>query len=103
MVKERTVKGRKPSNLKQLHDIIGRIWILWKDIAIGSHLVVDRCQPGSHKRKNIRLFVGIAENKSIGKGKGMSKLGNGKDDDREDGNGERTRDKWREGTAGSIW
>ncbi|MDR2628493.1 MAG: hypothetical protein LBC30_00635 [Puniceicoccales bacterium] len=65
--------GGKPSNLKQLHDIIGMIWVIWKGIAIGSHLVVDHCQPGNHKRKNIRLFVGIGGNREETRGKALEK------------------------------
>ncbi|MDR1233348.1 MAG: hypothetical protein LBJ75_03775 [Puniceicoccales bacterium] len=45
--------------MAELHSIMGRIWILWKGIAIASHLVYVSCQLGNHKRKNIRLFVSI--------------------------------------------
>ncbi|MDR1528503.1 MAG: hypothetical protein LBS22_02880 [Puniceicoccales bacterium] len=39
----------------ELHNILWKMWDVWKDIAIASYLVVVR----SHKRKNIRLFVRI--------------------------------------------
>jgi hypothetical protein len=73
MVKERTVRERKSSSLKQLHDIIGRIWVIWKGIAIGSHLVVNHCQPGNRSRRNIRLFISIRGNRKETTGKALEK------------------------------
>jgi hypothetical protein len=45
--------------LKQLRHIFWRVWAIWKDIAIASHLIYVGCQPRNHKRSKIRLFLGI--------------------------------------------
>jgi hypothetical protein len=44
----------------EFHSIIGMVWDIWKGIAIGSHLVIVPQQLEHHKRRTIRLFVGIA-------------------------------------------
>ncbi|MDR2603553.1 MAG: hypothetical protein LBC11_03270 [Puniceicoccales bacterium] len=67
MVKERTIGGGKSDKLKhivvELHHVVGMIWNLWKGIAIGSHLELVPQQSKHHKRRNIRLFVGIVGNR----------------------------------------
>jgi hypothetical protein len=72
-MKAKTIGGGKPDKLKhvivELHDIIEQVWVIWKGIAIGGHLVVDHCQPG----RNIRLFVGIGGNREETTGKTLEK------------------------------
>jgi hypothetical protein len=43
----------------ELHNVIWRVWNVWKDIAIASHLVIVH----RHKRRNIRLSVSIVADK----------------------------------------
>jgi hypothetical protein len=48
------------SIVEELYHMLWKMWDIWKEIAIGSLLVVEN-RIEYNKRRNIRLFVGIAE------------------------------------------
>ncbi|MDR2629129.1 MAG: hypothetical protein LBC30_04035 [Puniceicoccales bacterium] len=66
-VKTKTAGGRNPDRLKhmvvELHNIMGMIWNIWKEIAMGSHLVTDRYGLEGYERKSTRLIIGIGVKK----------------------------------------
>jgi VanZ family protein len=61
-----TMTNKETGKLKcvvgELHHILWQMWDIWKDIAIANYLVCASRQLRNHKRRNIRLFVGIAGN-----------------------------------------
>ncbi|MDR0693667.1 MAG: hypothetical protein LBF49_03860 [Puniceicoccales bacterium] len=59
MAEKRTIGGGESGKLKQLHNILWRIWDIWKGVAMGSHLM-GRKRIECPKRRKGRLFVGIA-------------------------------------------
>ncbi|MDR2778847.1 MAG: hypothetical protein LBB16_00980 [Puniceicoccales bacterium] len=72
---KRLGKGVVAKHVRELHNVMERVWDIWKEIAVDIHLVCVSHQSRNQKRKNMRLVVSIMadrKEKSIGKEEGKS-------------------------------